>query len=357
MTKLRTHYDNLKVARDAPDTVIRAAYRALTQKYHPDKNPDDARATQVMKLINQSYDVLSDPQLRREHDDWIAREETKQRQEQQRQQPSQQKPPPRQQQEQAIPEQWQSPQQSQQNEEISRSRLKKLLRRLFWDIPKAAVLSMFAYIIAVGSVFAVLGLIVWIAQIFGGEPTPPHGPKPYAAAAPAKMTDTPAADATAAVTDAAPAPAEAATSTTPPPTPKYVRPATAPNGIPWPINAGYVRGYPIDNDDGHSKVTIDNSQNDSAVFVKLVSLDGVTAYPVRQFFIPAGAQFTMNKVTRGRYDIRYRDLDTGGLSRSESFDADEHEVSDGIEYSTNIITLYKVENGNMQTYDLADDEF
>jgi DnaJ-class molecular chaperone len=36
MTNIRTHYDNLKVARNAPDSVIKAAYKALCQTYHPD---------------------------------------------------------------------------------------------------------------------------------------------------------------------------------------------------------------------------------------------------------------------------------------------------------------------------------
>ncbi len=75
MAKLRTHYDNLKVARDAPDTVIRAAYKILVQKYHPDKNPGDEQAADIMRIINQSYEVLSNPKLRAEHDAWIAREE------------------------------------------------------------------------------------------------------------------------------------------------------------------------------------------------------------------------------------------------------------------------------------------
>ena len=35
MPTIRTHYDNLKVARNAPPEVIRAAYRVLAQKYHP----------------------------------------------------------------------------------------------------------------------------------------------------------------------------------------------------------------------------------------------------------------------------------------------------------------------------------
>ena len=74
MTKLRTHYDNLKVSRDAPDFVIRAAYKTLTQKYHPDKNPS-ADAARIMQLINRSYAVLSDPELRTEHDAWIRAQE------------------------------------------------------------------------------------------------------------------------------------------------------------------------------------------------------------------------------------------------------------------------------------------
>lgn len=76
MTKLRTHYDNLKVSRDAPDFVIRAAYRTLTQKYHPDKNPGPD-AARVMQVINRAYQVLSDPELRAEHDDWIRTQENK----------------------------------------------------------------------------------------------------------------------------------------------------------------------------------------------------------------------------------------------------------------------------------------
>jgi DnaJ-class molecular chaperone len=53
LNRLRTHYDNLKVSRDAPDFVIRAAYKTLTQKYHPDKNPS-ADAARIMQLINRS---------------------------------------------------------------------------------------------------------------------------------------------------------------------------------------------------------------------------------------------------------------------------------------------------------------
>src|SRR4051812_18506169 len=75
MAKIHTHYDNLKVARHAPQEVIRAAYKALSQKYHPDKNPGDEKAARIMAIVNTAYTALNDPVRRKEHDEWIAAEE------------------------------------------------------------------------------------------------------------------------------------------------------------------------------------------------------------------------------------------------------------------------------------------
>jgi len=75
MAQFHTHYDNLKVARNAPPEVIRAAYKTLSQKYHPDRNPDSAEAIRIIQIINAAYEVLSDPVKRQEHDDWIMRME------------------------------------------------------------------------------------------------------------------------------------------------------------------------------------------------------------------------------------------------------------------------------------------
>ena len=72
--QLETHYDNLKVLRNAPVEVIKASYRALSQKYHPDRNPDPD-ALRSMQVINQAWDVLSDPDKRATHDRWIASQE------------------------------------------------------------------------------------------------------------------------------------------------------------------------------------------------------------------------------------------------------------------------------------------
>lgn len=76
MAKFRTHYDNLKVARDSPDAVVRAAYKTLMQQYHPDKyqGPEE-EALRIVKLIKQSYEILIDPVKRKEHNQWIAAEE------------------------------------------------------------------------------------------------------------------------------------------------------------------------------------------------------------------------------------------------------------------------------------------
>ncbi len=75
MAPVHTHYDNLKVARNAPPEVIRAAYKTLSKKYHPDHNPNNPEAIRIIQLINAAYDVLSDPVKREEHDRWIVNAE------------------------------------------------------------------------------------------------------------------------------------------------------------------------------------------------------------------------------------------------------------------------------------------
>lgn len=76
MTKIHTHYDSLGVSRDAQPEVIKAAYKALASKYHPDKNPNNSDAEQMMKSINEAYEVLSDPSRRAQYDQWIDAQET-----------------------------------------------------------------------------------------------------------------------------------------------------------------------------------------------------------------------------------------------------------------------------------------
>ncbi len=91
MKTLHTHYDNLKVARDAPPDIIRAAYKTLCKKFHPDHHQNNPTMTKTFQLISVAYHVLSDPTLRQEHDAWIAKEEARLTKESAQVKPTQQK--------------------------------------------------------------------------------------------------------------------------------------------------------------------------------------------------------------------------------------------------------------------------
>ena len=70
MSPNSTHYDDLQVTQSASAEVIRAAYRCLTQKLHPDRNPPELReqCERVMQMVNEAYAVLSDPVAREAYD-------------------------------------------------------------------------------------------------------------------------------------------------------------------------------------------------------------------------------------------------------------------------------------------------
>jgi hypothetical protein len=133
--------------------------------------------------------------------------------------------------------------------------------------------------------------------------------------------------------------------------------AFAPNGKPWPTRTGYLSGYAKLNTGGLSTLTIDNSSNDSNVYLKLFSLDDSPPFAVRHVFIKAGDKFTFRSVRAGNYDVRYRDLRYGGISKTDSFDLHEINESDGTRYSQMTMTLYKVQNGNMQMRNISESEF
>lgn len=83
MKQIRTHYDNLKVARNATQEEIKNAYRRLAKQYHPDKN-SNPEAKRIMKIINIAYTELSDAARRAEHDHWIINQEQSSQNEKQR---------------------------------------------------------------------------------------------------------------------------------------------------------------------------------------------------------------------------------------------------------------------------------
>ena len=68
MADKRDYYEVLGVDRNADENTLKKAYRKLAKKYHPDMNPGDKDAEAKFKEATEAYGVLSDPEKRRQYD-------------------------------------------------------------------------------------------------------------------------------------------------------------------------------------------------------------------------------------------------------------------------------------------------
>jgi curved DNA-binding protein CbpA len=418
---IHTHYDNLKVAHNAPSEVIRAAYRVLAQRYHPDLNrsPDAAR---VMKLLNEAYAVLSDPIQRAAHDAWIedqlASESIEQAAAQTRQQ--------------AAERQQASPQASAHTKRAPPFRTANLARVTL--LMRHATRFMQFGVASIPVVLIAAWL--WDSRPRSVEPSAPTAasrPPVLAAPAPAEPARTIANNVIAeppapvvgkrwsdiarsanfsslselekdSVREAyfervvapkvrpADIPAARAqfyresghssrttASDNHRATPRLIefngtldepiKPGVAnpsfhavrwsPNGQPWPMTASYIKGNGIRQRafEGLSTLTIDNTNGGANVYVKLCRASMDRCDGLRHVFIPLGSSFTMSSVSPGAYDIRYRALDTGALSKSEVINLAQVETERGTRYTTMRLTLYRVAGGNTSFESLPEDKF
>jgi len=314
MGKIHTHYDNLKVSRMAPQEVIRAAYKALSQKYHPDKNPGDEKAARIMAIVNSAYGTLADPQRRKEHDEWIAAEEWEiewlesTRHEDAGHKHGRHDSGPAQ----AWADDVEAPR-------------RKQWRRRHWKWWAALAVCLMA-----GWVAGVLTadeprLQAVLAAAWDGKAA-----ASAAAAVPSKPGEAQAGGAADAWTIGKPALPEGGTPRPPPikvvTLSQIVLPGAvvdcenaaqlllAPNGEPWPAQSGYVDGFPIGNRGDDMQLSLDNAANDSAVFIKVYDLDRKSN--VRYVFVQAHDTLLVDKLTTGKYEIRYQNLDAGQGKRA-----------------------------------------
>jgi len=312
MAKIHTHYDNLKVARMAPQEVIRAAYKALSQKYHPDKNPGDEKAARIMAIVNTAYTALNDPVRRKEHDEWIAAEEWEvawlesTHQEDGRARTAG-----------GVPD-WQG-QEGSPAARPHHSQVGRVVRRYFALLGAAGL----GAAVALGMAFPHR-----VLPMIGMAPLPQVNAVPAALPATARALDDNWAVARAYAPDngVEAAPKISVLGTTglvvPARTPDcahVLQTLAAPNGEPWPERSGYVAGYPLANPGKQMQLFIDNSANASPVFVKVYDLDRNAN--IRHVYIQAGDTWNVGALAAGKYEVRYQDI-VVGASRAACGDGD-----------------------------------
>ena len=348
--KIRTHYDNLKVSRDAPPEVIRAAYKSLTQKYHPDRNPDP-QAAKIMLHLNQAYQVLSDPEKRDNHDKWIRLEEWKaaHRVDPIKEQPQPQAADPLNPWREAKPEK-------------AASTNKKMPRWLFLVasiilIPANCIafvlrhINYFVFIVISGIAISLINTHYLSQPKQDYQLSPIHNDKVL------EYVDREA-KATAIAKAEAEAEAEAEkVNLAKPKTPPMCSPEMkkAPNGQAWPARAAYVG--PITKANGYSTITIDNTKGNSNIYIKLARPTDGKSSGIREAYIPAGSTFKMNKIEPGNYAIKYKDIKNGCNSKSDPFGVEQIQTAQGVRYSDITLTIYTILNGNMDFERLPENAF
>src|ERR671910_1623785 len=65
----KDYYRVLGVSETATPKDIKSAYRKLSRQYHPDQNPGDKAAEERFKEVSAAYDVVGDPDKRKEYDE------------------------------------------------------------------------------------------------------------------------------------------------------------------------------------------------------------------------------------------------------------------------------------------------
>jgi curved DNA-binding protein CbpA len=302
MAKIHTHYDNLKVSRMAPQEVIRAAYKALSQKYHPDKNPGDEKAARIMAILNSAYDTLSDGQRRKEHDEWIAAEEWEIEWLESTRHDSAERA-------------W-TPEHV---DDTPRRNRRRRDWRLWAGLATCMVLGFAGGVTMMNEPrLSSMLTTAWgnsantdanAAQPqrrgrtdshadAGAETREEWASGRFADGNGARQAPIKVMSVSQVVLPNAGAECDSETQT-----------LVAPNGEPWPSKSGYVEGFPVGNRGDDMELTLDNAGNASAVFIKVYDMDRRSN--VRYAYVRAHEKLLVDKLSSGKYEIRYQNLDVG----------------------------------------------
>lgn len=85
----------------------------------------------------------------------------------------------------------------------------------------------------------------------------------------------------------------------------------------FPETSGYIEGSEPLASQGLASLTINNSSNTSDLYGKLYALKGDLTALVRTFLVAAENSFIISNLDAGCYELRYQDLETGGLAKTK----------------------------------------
>ena len=90
----KNYYDILQVNRNASPEIIEKAYKTLAKKYHPDLQAEENKkqAEEILKEINEAYEVLSNPEKKKVYDISLSSSEPRQESTQETRQETSQEP-------------------------------------------------------------------------------------------------------------------------------------------------------------------------------------------------------------------------------------------------------------------------
>jgi hypothetical protein len=347
------------VTRDAPIEVIKAAYRVIAQKHHPDMNQSED-SQRIMTIVNEAWRILSDPKLKEEHDAWIDQQEREHLKEQSENIYS--------------TVNFDASERGKSATSQNENSVKKTedIKNIIYARPLLVWVFIFAGML-------IVGLVVENEKISKEFDTKDSARTSLRDSEDRKVEEANAAssrsekevnlvpkpekkykesgieDAPEAKRESAPFNPEAYLAEHPAPSPKEqlkFEPIKLPHG--------YISGEPIIAVDGISKFTVDNSQADLDADVRLYKED----VQVRAFNVQSGKTFTANDISPGSYKLRYR-VFLGGKFRVfeviNLFDITQS-TEDTYERKTTIashmrVTLYKVKNGNVSVKEIDPSKF